>query len=48
MFSETMVEEKPRNMPFITQGSPGLIREGDRIVGSGRVLLSSRKILFYQ
>ncbi len=29
--------ENPSDTPFVTQGSPNLIREGGRTVGSGRV-----------
>lgn len=29
--------ETPENMSSVTQGSPNLIREGGRTVGSGRV-----------
>ncbi len=35
--SENMITEAPENTPFVTQGSPNLIREGGRTVGSGRV-----------
>ena len=37
IFSETLMTENPENMPFVTQGSLNLIREGGRTVGSGRV-----------
>ena len=37
VFTVNMITENPENMPFVTQGSPNLIREGGRIVGSGRV-----------
>ena len=37
MISENMITENPENTPFATQGSPNLIREGGRTVGSGRV-----------
>ena len=37
IFSENMITVKPENMPLVTQGSPNLIREGGRTVGSGRV-----------
>ena len=37
IFSENMITENPENRPFATQGSPNLIREGGRTVGSGRV-----------
>lgn len=36
-FSENMMTGNPENMPFVTKGSPNLIREGGRTVGSGRV-----------
>ena len=29
--------DNPENTPFVIQGPPNLIREGDRTVGSGRV-----------
>ncbi len=32
-----MMTENSENTPFTTQGSPNLIREGGRTVGSGRV-----------
>lgn len=32
-----MMIESPENTPLATQGSPNLIREGGRTVGSGRV-----------
>ena len=35
--SENMITENPENTPFATEGSPNLIREGGRTVGSGRV-----------
>ncbi len=35
--SENVITKKPKNKPFATQGSPNLIREGGRTVGSGRV-----------
>lgn len=37
IFSENMMTENPENTPFVKQGSPNLIREGGRTVGSGRV-----------
>ncbi|MCI9315050.1 MAG: hypothetical protein HFI57_08760 [Lachnospiraceae bacterium] len=37
ILSENMMVENPENAPFVTQGSPNLIREGGRTVGSGRV-----------
>ena len=37
IFSEKLATENPENTPFVTQGSPTLIREGGRTVGSGRV-----------
>ncbi len=37
IFSENMIIVKPENMPLVTQGSPNLIREGGRTVGSDRV-----------
>ena len=37
LFSENMMTENPENKPFVTYGSPNLIREGGRTVGSGRV-----------
>ncbi len=37
IFLESMMTEKPLNTPFVIQGSPNLIREGGRTVGSGRV-----------
>ena len=37
IFSENMIIVKPENMPLVTQGSPNLIREGGRTVGSGVV-----------
>ncbi len=37
VFSENLMIENPENTPFVTQGSPNLIREGGRTVGSGRV-----------
>lgn len=30
-------DKNPENKPFVIQGSPNLIREGGRTVGSGRV-----------
>ena len=37
ILSENMMTENPENTLFATQGSPNLIREGGRTVGSGRV-----------
>ena len=37
IFSENVITENPENTPPVTQGSPSLIREGGRTVGSGRV-----------
>ena len=37
LFSENMIIKKSENTPFAKQGSPSLIREGGRTVGSGRV-----------
>ncbi len=37
LFLENMITKNPENMPFVTQGSHNLIREGGRTVGSGRV-----------
>jgi translation elongation factor EF-Tu-like GTPase len=37
VISENMITENLENTPFATQGSPNLIREGGRTVGSGRV-----------
>jgi translation elongation factor EF-Tu-like GTPase len=37
ILSENMVTENSENTPSVTQGSPNLIREGGRTVGSGRV-----------
>ncbi len=37
ILSENMMTETPENMPSVTQGSPNLIREGGRTVGSGKV-----------
>ncbi len=37
LFSENMITINPENTPFSKQGSPNLIREGGRTVGSGRV-----------
>lgn len=37
IFSENITTESPENTPSVTQGSPSLIREGGRTVGSGRV-----------
>ncbi len=37
IFSENMMTENPENTLFATLGSPNLIREGGRTVGSGRV-----------
>jgi translation elongation factor EF-Tu-like GTPase len=37
MFSENLMTEKPENTLFVKQGSPNIIREGGRTVGSGRV-----------
>lgn len=37
IFPENMITENPENTPFATHGSPNLIREGGRTVGSGRV-----------
>ncbi len=31
------MKENSENTPFVTYGSPNLIREGGRTVGSGRV-----------
>ena len=32
-----MITKNPENTPFAIRGSPNLIREGGRTVGSGRV-----------
>ena len=37
IFSENMITENSENMLFVIQGSPNLIREGGRTVGSGKV-----------
>jgi len=37
IFSKDMMTENLENTPFVTQGSPNLISEGGRTVGSGRV-----------
>jgi len=37
IFSEKVTTETPENTPLVIQGSPNLIREGGRTVGSGRV-----------
>lgn len=37
IFSENITTESPENTPSVTHGSPNLIREGGRTVGSGRV-----------
>lgn len=37
IFSENLMTENPENTLSVTQGSPNLIREGGRTVGSGRV-----------
>lgn len=37
MILENMIIENPENTISATQGSPNLIREGGRTVGSGRV-----------
>ena len=37
IFSGNMMTKKTENKPFVIQGSPNLIREGGRTVGSGRV-----------
>ncbi len=37
IFLVNMITENLENTPFATQGSPNLIREGGRTVGSGRV-----------
>ena len=37
IFSENIMTENPENTLSVTQGSPNLIREGGRTVGSGRV-----------
>lgn len=37
MILENMIIEKPENTLSVKQGSPNLIREGGRTVGSGRV-----------
>ena len=37
IFSENMITKNPENTPSVTKGSPSLIREGGRTVGSGRV-----------
>lgn len=37
LFSENMITKNPENTPFANLGSPNLIREGGRTVGSGRV-----------
>jgi hypothetical protein len=38
LFSENMITKNPENTPFANLGSPNLIREGGRTVGSGRVV----------
>ena len=38
IFSEKVTTETPENTPLVIQGSPNLIREGGRTVGSGRVV----------
>ena len=37
IFSANVTIQNLENTPFVTQGSPNLIREGGRTVGSGRV-----------
>lgn len=37
------MKENPENTPFAIQGSPALIREGGRTVGSGRVAVITEK-----
>lgn len=37
IFSENIITENLKNTPFAILGSPNLIREGGRTVGSGRV-----------
>ena len=37
LLSENMITKNPENTLFAEQGSPNLIREGGRTVGSGRV-----------
>ena len=37
VFSKNVMTENLENTPFTKQGSPNLIREGGRTVGSGRV-----------
>ena len=39
IFLENMITENSENTPFVTKGSPNLIREGGRTVGSGRVAI---------
>lgn len=36
IFSENITRESPENTPSVTRGSPNLIREGGRTVGSSR------------
>lgn len=36
IFLENMIAENLENTPSVTHGSPNLIREGGRTVGSGR------------
>ena len=37
IFSENMITKNPENTPFVTQGSPNLIREGGRTVKADHV-----------
>ncbi|MDE6566555.1 MAG: hypothetical protein K2K70_02340 [Lachnospiraceae bacterium] len=38
LFSENLTTENPENKPFVTQGSPNLIREGGRTIAFGRAV----------